>query len=210
MCSIQILGSSPLAKQGVTLGAHVNMNFPLRGGGGSKSVKVTGLDPSVSEDNIEEVFSAYGSISSVHLISSKVMGGLSHCFVNFDSPEDAQQVVVQMNGKVCCHFVNGYHVRLFLLESKLKAVFGDTCFGVEWCWSHVSAHSVLELFDMLGPGLKVIEFMIVNGKRRLSSYFYPFLQSKSNETPVGSVKRQTVHVYCKSQWHQHPELRHIE
>lgn len=117
MCSIQILGSSSLAKQGVTLGARVHVNFPLRGGGGSKSVKVSGLDPSVSEADVKREFSAQGPIDTVHLLRSKAMGGLNHCFVNFYSQEDAKRAVAQMDGKVCLQVLKRCLVYAFLSQN---------------------------------------------------------------------------------------------
>jgi len=66
----------------------------------SVSILVGHLSPSVTKEHIVEIFSAYGSISSVEFVNhEKTDGGLYRCMlITYHKLPDAQKAVKYMDG----------------------------------------------------------------------------------------------------------------
>jgi len=67
----------------------------------NKKLYVGSLPYSITEDELRELFSAFGAIESVRIISDKFTGqSKGFGFVEMVSSEDAQKAIEGMNGKV--------------------------------------------------------------------------------------------------------------
>jgi len=69
-----------------------------------RTLFVSGIDESVTEDNVREIFSPHGQIQSVHLIHEKKIG-----FVTFTLRSEAQEAITKLFD---CLFVKGKRLRL--------------------------------------------------------------------------------------------------
>lgn len=69
-----------------------------------RTLFISGIDESVTEDNVREIFSPHGQIQSVHLINEKRIG-----FVTFTLRSEAQDAISKLFD---CLFVKGKRLRL--------------------------------------------------------------------------------------------------
>jgi RNA recognition motif-containing protein len=67
----------------------------------SSTIFVAGLAPALSRIHIEKLFSKFGKIDRLDIKTSKT--GSRYCFVEFDSIENAQKALDNLNGRALLH-----------------------------------------------------------------------------------------------------------
>lgn len=65
----------------------------------SKNIYVGGLPYAVAEENLQELFSAYGIVEAARVITDRYTGqSRGFGFVEMSSPDEAQQAIQALNG----------------------------------------------------------------------------------------------------------------
>ena len=65
----------------------------------STNIYVGNLPFSATEDEIRELFAAYGAVTSVHLVTDRETGRLrGFGFVEMETDEDAETAIAELNG----------------------------------------------------------------------------------------------------------------
>src|SRR5256885_4066087 len=67
----------------------------------SNKLFVGGLSFNTTENDLQDAFAAHGSVSEVNLITDRMTGkSKGFAFVTMSSPQEAQNAIAGMNGKV--------------------------------------------------------------------------------------------------------------
>ena len=67
----------------------------------SSTIFVAGLAPALSRIHLEKLFSKFGNVDRIDIKNSKT--GSRYCFVEFDSIENAQKALDNLNGRTLLH-----------------------------------------------------------------------------------------------------------
>src|SRR4051812_6834513 len=67
----------------------------------SNKLFVGGLSFNTTENDLQDAFAAHGSVTEVNLVTDRMTGkSKGFAFVTMSSPQEAQQAITAMNGKV--------------------------------------------------------------------------------------------------------------
>ncbi|XP_072305952.1 protein boule-like [Eucyclogobius newberryi] len=90
---------------------------------------VSGFDHKVSESDLRDIFSQYGTVSKVNIVNNKPNITKCYGFVTFENPEDARNLLLGVNG---IYFKDGLlRIRQAVLKHRGSSYFRRPMFYVE-------------------------------------------------------------------------------